>query len=370
MRISAIFRKEVIHIKRDIRILYFSIIWPVLLLLLFGYTVNMDVKNIGVSFIDLDGTEVSRGLFQVLKNIGSFKLIYGQAILWKNIEGTLKQGGYRAVIIIPDGFSKKLLRGERPQFQILVDGSDNNTARILMGYLSEGIEDYFQRLLRPPSIQLTSVINLQFHFLYNPSLRSQNFIVPGLIAIIIMIICTLITSSAIAGEWERGTMEQLLYTPVRSYELIIGKLLPYFIIGFIQVTLVLLTGIIVFKVPFKGSIILFYIAAALYIFSALGLGLFISLQTKTQQVSTMIAFLVSILPAFLLSGFIFPINSMPVALQIVTNLVPARYFLYIIRNIFLKGATLFQFWQEFTALLIFCLGFLGLGVMRFKKRLS
>ncbi|MGQ9817242.1 MAG: ABC transporter permease [bacterium] len=370
MRVSAIFRKEVIHIKRDKRILYFSIIWPVLLLLLFGYAVNMDVKNIDVSFIDLDGTEVSRGLFQRLKNIGSFKLTYGQTILWKNIEDKLKQGRYRAVIIIPDGFSKKLLRHERPQFQILVDGSDNNAARILIGYLSEGIEDYFQRLLRPPSMQMVSVVNLQFHFLYNPSLRSQNFIVPGLIAIIIMIICTLITSAAIAGEWERGTMEQLLYTPVRSYELIIGKLLPYLIIGFIQVTLVLLTGIIVFKVPFKGSIILFYIASALYIFSALGLGLFISLQTKNQQVSTMIAFLVSILPAFLLSGFVFPINNMPVALQIVTNFVPARYFLHIIRNIFLKGTTLFQCWQEFTALLIFCLVFLCLGIMRFKKRLS
>ncbi len=366
MRISAIFQKEIIHILRDRRMLYFSIIWPVLLLLLFGYTVNLDIKNIAVDFLDLDGTELSQRLFQVFNNIGSFSLTYKKTYSTKNIEQMLTRGRCSAVIIIPGGFSKKIMRYEKPEIQILIDGADNNTARIISGYLSEATEYYFKKVTKPTMAEL---FNLHFHFLYNPGLRSQNFIVPGLIAIIIMIICNLITSSTIAGEWERGSMEQLLYTPVRPFELIIGKLLPYVIIGFLQVTLVLLTGILVFRVPFRGSIILFYIASCLYIFSALGFGLFISLRTKSQQVSTMIAFLVSVLPAFLLSGFIFPIESMPIILQFISYLVPAKYFLYIIRNIFLKGTNFTHLRLEFFALFLFCLAFLGLGITGFKKRL-
>jgi len=368
MRILAIIQKEVIHIKRDFRMLYFSIIWPVLLLLLFGYTVKMDIENVDVIFVDFDGTNISRELFNMFKSINSINVCYQQSIVWNDIEKGLREYKYRAAIIIPENFSKKFLRGEKSFIQIFIDGTDNNTARILMGYLHDAFWSYKLKF-NPDSDDGRNLPQIHFRFLYNPDLRSQNFIIPGLIAIIIMIICTLMSSSTIAGEWERGTMEQLLYTPVKSYELLLGKLLPYMLIGFIQVSLVFLTGIIIFKVPFRGNILLFYIASTVYIFSALGLGLFISLQTKSQQVSAMAAFLVSILPSFLLSGFVFPINSMPLVLQLISNIIPAKYFLNIIRNIFLKGAGFSPFLLDYLALFIFCLFFSGLGMIRFKKRL-
>jgi ABC-2 type transport system permease protein len=365
MRTLAMIKKEITHIRRDIRVLYFSVIWPVLLLLLFGYTVDMDVRNIRVGFADLDGTPRSRGFYQALKNIGSFNLDYVQSMSWAECDRALRQGVLRTIVVVPDGFSRQLARGENAEFQVLIDGSDNNTARIVMSYVLAAAQGFYQS-----SGTIAGPVMPRMVFLYNPSLRSQNFIVPGLIAVIIMIICTLITSTTIAGEWDRGTMEQLLYTPVKPYELILGKLTPYLVIGFIQVTLVLLTGIVVFGVPFRGSLILFYFASLLFILGSLGAGLFISLLAKNQQISTMTAFLTSVLPAFLLSGFIFPINSMPAALQVVASIVPARYFLHVTRSIFLKGSLLPHFWTDLAALALFAAGFLLLSVARFKKRLS
>ena len=374
MRIRAIIEKEIFHLRRDPRALYFALFWPVILLLIFGYTVNMDIKNIRIGFIDLDQTSESRELLQVLKNTNYFQVTYYSSFSWQSIKQWLEQGNYQAVLLIPSGFSQKLLRSENSDLQILVDGSDNNTARILLGYLQGAAEHYYQTKVTAESnrfgVNFSSPVTYSFRFLYNPSLRSQNFIIPGLIAVIMMIIGTILTSLTIAGEWDRGTMEQLFYTPIKSYELILGKLLPYFGLGVFQMTLVLLTGIFIFRVPFQGSILLFYFASALFLVAALGFGLFISLISKKQQVAAMLAFLTTMLPAFLLSGFIFPISSMPTLLQVVSYLVPARYFLNIIRAVFLKGTNFFALWSNFLALFLFSAISFGVSVKIFRKRLD
>jgi ABC-2 type transport system permease protein len=373
MSILPIIAKEVIHIRRDIRTLYFVVIWPVILLLLFGYTVSFDVKNIRLVVIDLDHMPMSRELFHTLEASGSFDIEYRNSFSWEESHALLDQGHAQALVIIPEGFSTLIARSDTAEIQIIIDGSDSNTARIFLGYLLSASQHYFEHLVRTYTQSgggMVSLIEPRVTFLYNPSLRSQNFIIPGLIAVILMIIGTLVTSSTIAREWDIGTMEQLFYTPIKAYELVLGKLIPYLVIGIIQTTLVLLTGIIVFSVPFRGSIILYYVASVLFLAGALGLGLFISIISKSQQVATMLAFLTSVLPAFLLSGFIFPISSMPLVLRILSYAVPAKYFLTIIRGIFLKGADVSVLWINFIALFVFACVFLIISIHRFTKRVA
>ncbi len=376
MRIIAIIRKEIYHIRRDIRVLYFAFGWPVILLMLFGYTVSYDLRNIPLVFCDLDRTSVSRDLVSKFDATGLFNIDLKDRFSWEISRSVLDRGVAKAVFTIPSGFSRKLSRLEPADLQILVDGSDNNSAGVLLGY-SNGIihdfsshnaQDEFNR--HGARVGSTLPVSLDMRFLYNPSLKSQNFIVPGLIAVIMMIIGTLLTSLTISTEWERGTMEQLMYTPVKPYEVIIGKLTPYLGIGVLQMTLVLCIGIFVFGVPFKGNLLLFYLSSFLFLGGALGVGLFISLISRSQQLAAMISFLTAFLPAFMLSGFIFPISNMPLLLQGVSYLVPARYFLHIVRGLFLKGSGLDILWPEFLAMLVFALIFVVVSVLKFKKRLA
>jgi ABC-2 type transport system permease protein len=376
MRTIAIIRKEIYHIRRDIRVLYFAFAWPVMLLMLFGYTVSYDLRNIPLVFRDLDRTSVSRGLIGKFCATGLFKIDLKNRFSRETGQSLLDRGVAKAVFVIPPGFSRKLSRLETADLQILVDGSDNNSAGVLLGY-SNGIirdfsshydqDEFNRRGLRAGS---TPPVSLDMKFLYNSSLKSQNFIVPGLIAVIMMIIGTLLTSLTISTEWERGTMEQLMYTPVKPYELIIGKLAPYLVIGVLQMTLVLCIGIFVFGVPFKGSLFLFYLSSFLFLGGALGVGLFISLISRSQQLAAMISFLTAFLPAFMLSGFIFPVSNMPLVLRALSYLVPARYFLHIVRGLFLKGSGLDILWPEFLAMLAFALVSVIISVLKFKKRLA
>jgi len=371
MRITAIITKEIIHILRDARMLYFAIIWPVLLLLLFGYTVSFNVKNIRLLFVDFDRSRESREFLHTLEASGSFEIDYTTNSSRTTCSNLLKQGVVKAVITIPKGFNKKISRGEEAEFQLIIDGGDSNTARVFLGYILGASQYYREKIITERySFNAAMPIDSRIKFLYNPSLRSQNFVVPGLIAVILMIIGTLITSSTIAREWDRRTMEQLFYTPIKAHELIFGKLFPYLVIGLLQTTLVLLTGIMVFNVPFKGSIILYYTASILFLLGALGLGLFLSLTAKSQQIATMLAFLTSVLPAFLLSGFIFPISSMPFILRGLSYLVPAKYFLNVIRGVFLKDSGITTLWSDFLAMFLFASFFLGISIIRFKKRIS
>ncbi len=377
MRTIAIIAKEFLHIRRDIRILYFAIIWPVLLLLLFGFTVSYDVKNIPMTFYDLNRQRESRELYNTFRQTNVFNIVMRNDFSWVKSLSLLDKGKAKAVAIVPSDFSKKLDRLEPTSFQLLVDGSDNNTARILIGYTAGITQDFNQKQLIENTRRygasvpnLKPLIDYRMQFLYNPTLKSQNFIVTGLIAIIMMNICTLLTSLAISIEWERGTMEQILYTPIRAREFIIGKLLPYFLISLVQVTLVLLISILVFKVPFRGNILLFYLAATLFSFGALGLGLFISLSAKSQQVASQFSFLTSFLPTFLLSGFIFPVASMPIILRSLSYLVPATYFLKIMRGLFLKGSGLAVLWPSFIVMFAFAAFFVMISTRRFSKRIA
>jgi ABC-2 type transport system permease protein len=377
MRTLAIIAKEFLHIRRDIRILYFALIWPIMLLLIFGFTVSYDVKNLPVTFFDLNKKSESRALYNTFHQTGAFDISLRSDFSFAKSLSLLDKGKAKAVVIIPADFSKKLARFEPASYQFLVDGSDNNTARILIGYAMGITQDFYQEQLKhninqygasAPNVK--PPLDYRTRFLYNPTLKSKNFIVPGLIAVIMMNICTLLTSLAISVEWERGTMEQLLYTPLRARNFIFGKLIPYFVISLVQVTTVLIISFLVFKVPFRGSIFLFYLAAILFSLGALGLGLFISLATKSQQVASQFSFLTSFLPTFLLSGFIFPVASMPIILRSLSYLVPASYFLRIMRGLFLKGSNLTVLWPDFLIMFVFAAFFIFISTRRFKKRVA
>jgi ABC-2 type transport system permease protein len=376
MRTLAVIRKEVLHLIRDIRLLYFSFIWPLLLLLIFGFTVSFEVKNIKLVYYDLDGKTQSRELISAFQASGYFDMTAESGFSWERSQRILDQGEAKAVMIIPAGFARQIARYEPAKLQLLIDGSDNNTASIMLGYVAGITENYneeiiIERMNRAGYRQKVSApVDARLQFLFNPSLKSQNFIVPGLIAVIMMIIGTLLTTLTVTVEWERGTMEQLLYTPIKPIELILGKITPYFVISIIQVTTVMLASVIIFKVPFKGNVLVFYAASALFLLGALGVGLFLSLMSKTQQFAMMLAFLLTFLPAFLLSGFIFPIHSMPIILQLISYLVPAKYFLNIIHATFLKGAGVDMLWINVTAMFLFAAFFIVMSIMRFNKRLE
>lgn len=361
---------------RDIRLLYFSFIWPLLLLLIFGFTVSFEVKNIKLVYFDLDGKTQSRELISSFQATGYFDMTAESHFSWERSQRILDRGDAKAVMIIPAGFTQQIARQEPAKLQLLVDGSDNNTASIMLGYVAGITENYneeiiLERLNRAGYGQKASIpVDARLQFLFNPSLKSQNFIVPGLIAVIMMIIGTLLTTLTITVEWERGTMEQLLYTPIKPIELILGKITPYFVISIIQVTTVMLASVIIFNVPLKGNVLVFYAASALFLLGALGVGLFLSLMSKTQQFAMMLAFLLTFLPAFLLSGFIFPIESMPVTLQLISYLVPAKYFLNIIHATFLKGAGFDVLWMNFAAMFVFATFFIVMSITRFNKRIE
>jgi ABC-2 type transport system permease protein len=376
MRILAIITKEILHILRDIRILYFSFIWPILLLIIFGVTVSLDIRNIKLVYVDQDKTQASRELINSFQVSNLFDISEETDFSWAKNISLLDRGAAKAIMIVPTGFGRSLARVEPALIQILVDGSDNNTASIILGYVAGITANLNEKILVEKMNRMGAAqamylpIDARLRFLYNPSLRSQNFIVPGLIAVIMMIIGTLLTTLTITREWEKGTMEQLLYSPVSPIELIIGKITPYFAISMIQVTTVLLTSIIIFQVPFKGNILTFYSASAIFLLGALGVGIYISLFSNTQQLAMLISFLLTFLPAFLLSGFIFPIDSMPVVLQCLSYLVPAKYFLNVIRGTFLKGSGFSALLPDFAFMSIFAAVFFMMSVNRFKKRIK
>lgn len=377
MRVLAIIHKEFLHIRRDIRVLYFSLIWPVVLLVLFGFTVAFDVKNLPLVFFDLDDQRESREFYSTFRQTGMFDLTRRTDFSWTKSPRLLDQGRARALLILPKGFSRALSRAEPAAVQLLVDGSDNNTARIMLGYVAGISQDFYRRklaeVLRPYGALvpvLREPLDVRMRFLYNPTLKSENFIVPGLIAVIMMILGTMLTALTITVEWERGTMEQLFYTPIQAREFILGKLTPYFLISLLQMTLVLVTSTAVFHVPFRGNLLYFYLAAMLFMLGALGAGLFISLISRTQQVAAMVAFLTSFLPAFMLSGFIFPIASMPLVLRVLSYAVPAKYFLTIIRGLFLKGSGLGLLWPDFLIMLLYAVFFFVISINRFQKRVA
>jgi len=358
-RILPLTRKETLHILRDPRSLYLAIVLPVVLLILFGYAITFDVRHIPVGIVDQDSSFLSRDFISRVKGSEYLDLVY-LSNSSSGLESLLDKGKVKIILIIPHHFSRDLSQGKDAPLQLLIDGSDNNTAQIALGYISRIVQIFSLNIILEKLNKQGAILNVDIppidvrpRIWYNPDLRSTNFIVPGLIAVVMMILAAMSTSLTIAREWEIGTMEQLIATPAKPHEIIVGKLMPYFFLGIIQISLVVLVGTLLFNVPLKGNIFFLFCVSGVFLICGLGIGLFISTITRSQQLAFMLSMLLTFLPSFLLSGFIFPISSMPQIIQFFTYLVPAKYFLIVLRGIFLKGTGLGTLWPEVVSLFIF-----------------
>ena len=331
----AMARKEVLHLRRDSRSLLLAFLLPALLVVLCGYAITWDVEDIRTAVLDLDGSSRSRELLDAFEASGYFTVVR-RLTRQGQVEEVLDRGEALVVIVLPPDFARDLDGGRSAALQILVDGSDANSATIALGYAQAIVRSFSTDVLLGGA-ELAPTIRAETRVWYNEQLLSRNMIVPGLVAVIMMIIAAMLTSLSIAREWERGTMEQLVSTPVHRLEVVLGKLLPYVAIGIIDVALVSVIGVFLFDVPFRGSAGLLMILSLAFIVGALGLGMFISAVARSQLLATQLAMVLTFLPAFLLSGFMFAIDVMPPALQAITYLIPARYFLVVTRGVFLKG---------------------------------
>lgn len=366
IRVKAISKKELIQIWRDPLSLAMAFLMPAMLLFLFGYAITLDVNNLRTVVYDLDRSSLSRELVSGFRESGYFKIV-GYIQENKEIDRALNSGKAQIAVCIPEDFSENIKTGRMAELQVIVDGSDSNTATIALGYISAISELYSQKTR---GIRTPPIIDPRIRVWYNPELKSRNFIIPGLIAVIMAVIAALLTSLTIAREWERGTMEQLISTPVKTPELILGKLIPYFLIGFIDVAMSVLIAVFLFDVPLRGDIFLLMALSGIFLFGGLSLGILISIATKSQLVASQVSMVATFLPAFLLSGFMFAIANMPAALQAITYVIPARYFISILKGIFLKGLT-FKFLMFETLLLTaFGLVVFALANKRFKKRIA
>lgn len=365
IRIKAIAKKEILQIRRDPLSLAMAFLMPVLLLLIFGYAITLDVNNLTTIVYDADRSSVSRELVDELTSSGYFSVVR-LAENQREIDSYLDSSRARVAVSIPPDFARTLETGGTAQLQVLVDGSDSNTATIALGYLSALTELYGQRITGSSARLL---IEPQIRVWYNPDLKSRNFIIPGLIAVIMMVIAALLTSLTFAREWERGTMEQLIATPVKPAEMVLGKLIPYFLIGFSDMVISVLMAVFLFEVPLKGSAFILGVVSGVFLFGALGLGIVISIVAKSQLVASQISMVATFLPAFLLSGFMFAISNMPVPLQVLSRLIPARYFVTVLKGIFLKGNPLWILIPDAIFLLFFGLVVFAVANRKFKKKM-
>ncbi len=365
-RIIAIIQKEFLHIIRDPRSLVIVFLMPIIMVLLYGYAITFDIKEIQLGILDEDRTPASRELVQKLTSSNYFKIM-ADLQSRKEIEEGMLRRRFVAALVIPVDYAKKLQTEPQSQVQLIVDGANSNTATVAINYAKSFFMTYSlemnTQILVPP-------LELQPRIWYNPDMKSAHFIVPGLVAVIMMLICTLLTSITITRERESGTMEQILVSPIRPYEIIFGKIAPYVILALIDAIIVVVCARIIFGVPFRGSPLLLLLFCVFYVYASLSLGVFISARVKTQQVAMILAQLTTTLPAIMLSGFIFPILSLPIALQIISYLVPAKYFLTIIRGIMLKGIGFHYFHQPAIFLLAFGTLLLLVSVNRFKTNLE
>jgi ABC-2 type transport system permease protein len=367
-RLLAIARKEVIQLRRDPRSLLLAFAVPVILLIIFGYAITFDIRAISTAILDHDNSARSRELIDRLRSSGYFE-IERRIERPEEIGELMNRGEILIAIVIPPDFGRTLGSGRSADVQAIVDGSDANTATIALGYTQAVVMAYSTdiqlrgRTLRPPVIAQSRVW-------YNEELLSRNMIVPGLVAVIMMIIAAMLTSLTVAREWERGTMEQLASTPVSRVEVVVGKLLPYIAIGLIDIVLTAGLGILLFDVPFRGNALLLIVLSFFFLLGALGLGIFISAATRSQVLATQIAMVVTYLPSLLLSGFMFSIDAMPPPLQALSYLIPARYYLVVTRGIFLKGVGIEVLRVQGLLMVLFAAIGLLLAITRFRKEIE
>jgi ABC-2 type transport system permease protein len=370
LRIREMVRKEFIQLFRDRKNRVVLVMAPLIQLLVFGYVVNYDIRDIRVALIDQAETRESRLMMDAFTAGRIFRITHRPADS-RGMEELFLAGRADLGIKIPPDFSSRIRRGETAAVQILVDGSMSNMASVRISYAVMVLDRLNRELLRELHGQDLNYgkIDARIRTWYNPNLDSQNFFVPGIVAFVIMLISLLLTSIAIIKERESGTMEQLIVTPLKPIELIIGKTIPYTIISIAQMVFVMLFALYWFDIPLAGSLLALFLATCLFLLSTLGIGLFISTVSKTQQQAMMTTFFF-ILPFFMLSGFVFPIANMPEVVQGLTYLNPLRYFLIIIRGIFLKGVGLHILWPQYAALAVIGVLVFAGAVVRFRKRLD
>jgi ABC-2 type transport system permease protein len=367
-RVMAIAWKEVLHIQRDPRTLVLALVMPVVMLLLFGYGVSFDIDHVRLAVSDLDRTEASRRLALAFTENGEFEAVGGAEA--DQADTLFRRHGARAILVIPQGYAKDLERGGPARAQLLLDAADPVTANQVLTKadaiaLSEG-----RRVAGASGISAAPPLQVKVSTRYNPEARSAVYIVPGLAAYLMAITAVLLTALTVAGEWERGSMEQLFASPVTRLEIVLGKLLPYLGIGLIQLLLILGVGTNVFDVPILGSPFLVMLAGLLFLAGMLGQGLFISVVARNQLVATQAGALSSLLPSLLLSGMLVPIDNMPAPLRAISRVIPARYLVDALRQILLKGNGFASIWGDLLAMLLFAVVLIALATRRFQRRIA
>jgi len=361
-------RKEFLHIFRDPRTMIIIFGIPVIQLMLFGKVISTDIQNAKIAILDQSHDNTTEEITSKLLSSGYFVLAK-EMQEGDNVEDIFRKGTVKMVVNFGPNFEQNLERDGKEDVQLLADASDPNTARILTSYAGGIINDYVKKE-KLQNIQLPNQINLEVRMLYNEGLKSVYMFVPGIMAMILMLISAMMTSISISKEKELGTMEVLLASPLKPLQIVLGKVTPYLLLSFINALTIILLGVFVFGVPIKGSFILLMGESFLFILMALSLGILISTVAPNQMVAMFISLLGLMLPTILLSGFIFPIQNMPLPLQIVSNIIPPRWFIVIIRNIMLKGTGIMFIWKETLVLIFMSVAFIGLSIKNFKIRLE
>jgi ABC-2 type transport system permease protein len=369
-RVGHLIRKELLELRQDPRLFGVVVLAPIIQLAVLGYAASTDVKDVPVLVVDADRTAASRELIARFDASDNFTVV-GLANSSNEIDEWLESGRAWMALSIPPAYGDAIRRGATAQIQVVADGTDSNSTNVALGYTRVLVAGYAQDLLaerlgRVPEPLVTAAVRVWF----NPDLVSRDFMIPGIVALLLLVITTNLSAMAIVKEKELGTLEQLNVTPLARWELITGKLLPYALVGIIDVVLVLIVSIAWFEVPMRGSVIVLFGVSLVYLLSTLGLGLFISTVSATQQQAMMTTTFFFLIPMMYLSGFIFPIENMPGWIQPVTYLLPLRYFLVVLRGIFLKGVGFETFWPEVLALFVWGLAMLTLATLRSSKRLA
>ncbi len=368
VRTLAMARKEWIQLRRDPRSMALAFLLPVLLLLFFGYAITWDLDDIPLAVLDEDRGPASRALVDAFQASGYFRVTEYLARS-ADVVDRLDHGRALAVLVVPRGFGRELGTGGPATVQLLLDGGDANTATIAQNYADVIVARHARNVVLQ-GLRAEPPASAQVRVWYNPTLESRKMIVPGLIAVIMSIIAAMLTALTIAREWERGTMEQLASTPVHRLEIVVGKLLPYLGIGLVDVAVATVAGLLIFAVPLNGSLLLLAIMTLLFLLGALGLGMFISAALRSQVLATQVAMVATYLPALLLSGFLFDIAAMPVVLQAITTIVPARYYIAVTRGVFLKGVGIEALWVQGVSMVVFAAVGIGLAAANVRKRIA
>lgn len=373
--IVEIIRKEFIQFRRDRKMFGISFIAPVFQLLILGYAATLDVKNIPMTVCDLDQSSASRDLIRSFSSSGYFNIV-DEIAQPEDVDHDIDDGHASIAIIIPVDFGHKLASGESAPLQVVADGSESNSAGIGMSYATLIVGRYSEDIViqslksRGLASAIPGRVKAETRVWFNPELKSRNFMVPSVLALLLMVMTTILTSLAIVKEKETGKMEQLVVTPIKPYQLMVGKIAPFLLIGIIDVVLVVVFTNVFFDLPVKGSFWLLLGLCVIFLMTTLGIGLFVSTISRTQQQAMLTSIFFFMLPMMFFSGFVFPIQNMPQIIQYITYAIPLRYFFVIVRGLFLKGVGIETLWPQGLALFVFGVAILGLSVIRFQKKLG